>query len=547
MKRLTAIPACRLGLGVALAALLSHAHGAPATDILPPKNSYIADSFNAMPHKNPGQVDSTLAKGPVGPTRRLSAKEIRYADDIGLGHLGFNVSSPYRDGRRVMWTRGNDRIVKMDYETFEVLATYPLPGKEQVSFEQARALERQLSALEGEARLKFAIEHAATFLGTGLEGTYTLLDRDGNFYMGTKRGLRAYGDEKPGDPTSKIVVRRTWEMPDSIAGSPIGLNMTYDGWLVMATDGGDLLLLSRDFTRFHTIKLKHSDEAAAYNAAIATQKRVGYGWVRNSFAVDPAGGIYIASNNWMHKVVWTGERLSIDEADGAWTERYANSTGTGTGSTPALMGFGDADQFVVMTDGDTLMNVNLFWRNQVPADAKPLPGESPRLAGKLPVNLCDKERRALQSEQAVVVGGYGAFVVNNEPASVPLGLPKTYQGLLISLLGDQKAYTPHGMQKFEWDPQQRQLRMAWCNKDVASPSAVPFVSLTAEKIYTSGVRNGEWTLEGIDINSGESAFHYLLGAPRYNANFAGVTIDDQGRPIYGTLFGLMRLDVPQQQ
>jgi len=51
----------------------------------------------------------------------------------------------------------------------------------------------------------------------------------------------------------------------------------------------------------------------------------------------------------------------------------------------------------------------------------------------------DPNRLALQSEQAVVVAGYGMVVVNNEPASMPPGLPPAAKGLFISLLGDDPA------------------------------------------------------------------------------------------------------------
>jgi hypothetical protein len=88
----------------------------------------------------------------------------------------------------------------------------------------------------------------------------------------------------------------------------------------------------------------------------------------NGFAIDDDGGIYIASQEHMHKVVWTGDGLSIDEDDGAWASPYLNSWGQGTGATPSLMGFGDEDQFVVMPDGENLMNVVLFWRNGIPQD-----------------------------------------------------------------------------------------------------------------------------------------------------------------------------------
>ena len=66
---------------------------------------------------------------------------------------------------------------------------------------------------------------------------------------------------------------------------------------------------------------------------------MGYGWVRNSIAVDDEGGIYVVSRKHVHKVVWTGNGFSKDVKDGAWVAEYRNSKGGGSGATPALMGF----------------------------------------------------------------------------------------------------------------------------------------------------------------------------------------------------------------
>jgi len=516
-----------------------------ATDtFLPARNPFLADSFYPIGHTNPAQVDSTLRAGPNGPTRRLQPQGIAYVDTIGLAHYGTLASGPYADGRRVLWTSGADRIAKLDYQTLKVLGTYPLPGKPQVDAAQIADMERQLSTLTGPARLQYAAQKARVIQGGGLEGVYTLLDRDNNFYVGGRTGVTVYGDARAGDPDSAIVVRRTWQLPQGISGRLIGMNMTYDGWLVLATDAGDLMVVARDFSRYHTVRLAHSEEAAAYNRRMAAEGRVGYGWVRNGFAVDAQGGIYVVANGWMEKVVWRSKRLSVDPGDGAWAEPYPNSTGTGSGSTPALMGFGK-DRFVVITDGDALMNIILYWRDRIPADAKAVPGASSRrVAGKLPVNMCDARRTALQSEQAVVVGGYGAIVVNNEPASMPPGFLRRYNGLLVGILGDDPAYTPHGMEKFQWNPATRQFERAWCNTEIASPNAVPFISLASNRVYTVGVRDRQWTLEGLDYASGRSAFHYVLGGVRYNSSFSGVTIDADGRAMFGALFGLLRITVP---
>ncbi|HQR03553.1 MAG: hypothetical protein JSR19_01910 [Proteobacteria bacterium] len=537
---------CRLGLAAFFMLLQASAFCDPvvADMALPRPNSYLARSANAMPHTNPAQVDSTAVAGPRGPTRLLAPMELRYAKGIGPGHFGFTISSPYRNGRRVIWSSGADGIVKLDEASFRVIDAMPLAGVTPMTDAEAESVLGQLASLRGPARLQFAIRHAPRIYGSNMAGVYTLLDRDGNFYVGGKTGLTAYGDRHPGDPDSPIAVRRTWTLPAGVKGPLVGINMTYDGWLVLVTEDGWLMTVSRDFRFHHLMRLPHAEEeAATQNAKMAAEGRTGYGWVRNSYAVDEHGGIYIAANNWMMKMVWTGKALSAATRDGAWVVPYANSTGRGTGSTPVLMGFGKDARLVVITDGDDLMNITYYWRDAIPSDwqGRAEWGDR-RIVAKLPVNLCDPARRALQSEQAVVVAGHDAFVVNNEPASYPPGFPHRYGALLLSLLGDDPAYTPHGMEKFTWDPQARQARSAWCNTEIASPNAVPFASLGSGLVYTTGVRDWQWTLEAIDIASGRAAFHYVMGGPRYNTNFSGVVIDGQGRPTFGTLFGLLRIE-----
>ena len=72
----------------------------------PPKNPFLADSIYAIPHGNSAQQDSTTIAGPTGPTKDLSDEERNY-QQIGPGHFGIYISSPYADGSRVI--RGRRR------------------------------------------------------------------------------------------------------------------------------------------------------------------------------------------------------------------------------------------------------------------------------------------------------------------------------------------------------------------------------------------------------------------------------------------------------
>ena len=76
--------------------------------------------------------------GPRGPSRVLLPEEITYAP-LGPAHFSANTSGPYPGGRRVFWSNGLDRIVKIDHDSFEVLATFFLPGAERYTESQAEA------------------------------------------------------------------------------------------------------------------------------------------------------------------------------------------------------------------------------------------------------------------------------------------------------------------------------------------------------------------------------------------------------------------------
>jgi hypothetical protein len=105
----------------------------------------------------------------------------------------------------------------------------------------------------------------------------------------------------------------------------------------------------------------------------------------------------------MQKLVWTGTKLPTDPSDGAWSEPYRNGNGLGSGPTPALMGYYD-DRFVVITDGEPVMNVVLFWRDGIPADWRAIAGApSRRIAGMQRADMGDPQLRAIQTESPAAV------------------------------------------------------------------------------------------------------------------------------------------------
>ena len=513
----------------------------PASANLPTRNLFLADSHNAMAHNDPAQQDAQMLAGPLGKTRELSKDEIQYLH-TGPAHFGQVVSGEYADGKRVFWGNGIDRIVKVDYDTYELIDEFAFPGT--TYYEEVRA-DASIARFDDNNSGLFALVHAFREASKlrDLANLYTVLDRDHNYYIGSKSGkILVYGDEDPGDSRSRIVKKGEFQFPGEVTGPVMGLSMTYDGWLIAATEHGYIVAVSRDLTQFHWVRLHHSE-----GAEDKATKPTGYGWIRNAFAIDQEGGIYIASQAHMHKVVWTGAGLSIDERDGAWTAEYLNGWGHGTGATPSLMGFGEEDQFVVITDGQPQMNMLLFWRKGIPENWKQLPdAPSRRIAGQLPVTMGNPLLEQIQSEQSVVVSGYGAMVVNNAPRNVPWYLPERATGLLVGYLGSNPEYQPYGLQKFQWNSAKQALEYAWVNTAISSPSSVPTVGMLSNRVYFIGARDNKFTLEALNWSTGEADFHYVIGGQRYNVMYSGTSIDEDGRIHYGTPWGRVRL-VPASQ
>ncbi len=545
------------------------------------RNPYLADSVAPIGHINSAQSTGVSHAGPSGPSEALSIENggLTYTH-LGPAHFGYAISPEYANGKRVIWSNGGDRISKLDYDSLQVIDEFFLedsPANEAsegaITSEQADADIRWLDLLPkwpytGLGTLFTSVPMVKKYLGRGLAGRYYLASSDNVLYVGGKNSILAYADADPQDPQSRIVLKNEWVKPPEITGGFNSMNMTYDGWLVSITDDGWVVLISRDFSEYQAMQLTGAEVAPAWNQKMLDMgRRQGAAtWIRNGPAIDEYGNIFVPSLQHMHKIIWNGEKLSRDEADGAWVVPYSNdgeinvtledvldpdtgkpytfvNVNSGTGSTASLMGFGNEDKFVVITDGDEVMNMVLFWREDIPDDWQQIDGApSRRIAGMLRADIGRDDAEAVQTEQSVVVSGYGAMVVNNAPASVPL--KQVPAGAYIGLAGHHPDFTPYGIQKFAWDPAARELREAWVNKEISSANSVPIVSAAANKVYTVGAREGKWTLEALDWTSGQSAFYYETGSSRFNTLFSGVMLDQEGRAMHTTFHGIVRYERP---
>ena len=516
------------------------------------RNPFLAHSEYAIAHGFCDQRDSTDLSGPLpdieDKNKILDENDCQYKW-LGPGHFGGLISGLYPDGKRTIWSNGREQIVKLDYETLEVLNTFDLSyERPDELFSTQSEWESGVADLDNfsdeEQLIHSAIGLAARFM-TGLDGVYSLLDIDHVMYLGRKEGVVAYSESDPSDRHSDLIEKARWNKPKEIEGSFVGINMTPDGRLVLSTDHGWLISLSRDFTDYVAVQIPGAEGKAAEHCKLMETKRgnTGYGWVRTSMCCDEEGGIYLNSLDHLHRVVWNGKNFSFLDEDGAWSSEYRNGSGNGSGTTPSLMGDDPSeDRFVVIGDGDDVVNITLFWRDLIPEDWECLPNApSRRIAGLGPANMGDTNRDSIQTEQSITVAGYGAMAVNNEPKFHPSWLPERASRLLSFFLGHYPSFTPYGLHKYEWNPENTEFTEAWVNKEVSSPNSVPQVSIGSNVVYTCGTRRGKWTIEVLDWTTGESLGYWITGDSRFNTLGSGVQLDNDGRLVFGSIFGKSRI------
>lgn len=475
----------------------------------PPKNPYLADSAWPMSHRTSYVQGSSPLRGPE------SAADLNNVEhrSPGLVNITQAMSAPYADGTIVNWTSSTNSVYKSTVST----------GRIQI-------IDRVAKKLNGVS-------------GIGISGAYTVLDHENTFFVPGQASITAYRDSIEGDAFSPIAKVAEFTVPaESLRESGegiVGINMTYDGYLVLATKQGTIAVLSRDFSEYQYVQLGESAEE-----------------VSNSFAVDEDGGIYVVTAKKMYRVQWTGTELSLDPATGAWSADYEigadvqvpGRLGPGSGSTPSLMGIDGQDKFVVITDGQAVTNLVLFWRDEIPAGWQPIaPGKDIRIAAEMPVNYGDAERPYAMSEQSVLVRGYGAVVVSNDygftaPNTGSELLGKLLSGLVV-LFSNSKSVAPYGVQKFEWDPATQTLNSAWVNNEISCPNGIPTMSAVSNLMYCVGQRDAVWNVEALDWDTGASVFYKPMKNKFTHNSFYAATQIGPNRDIWsGSFSGLFKLE-----
>ncbi len=495
--RITTVTRCTLAtLALATAiALLATAYSdaagcrQPRGKFEPPCNPALAQSPWSGSHR------ASYAQA-SSPYRSLESDDVR-ARHIDLPGIPISIqfSAKYEDGGRVAWGSlidGANRqaLFKVDAESGEVIDIY-VPAERETEPPPASG-------------------------AAGITGAYNILDRSNRFIVPRLTWFDVYGDSKKGRSSSKIELKKRFVLPaDILCGSDdklVGAVMTYDGYIAFVTENGVVGTIPRQPSQMRKANLR---TVSLNGAACATADDPGADLqtVSNNIAADENGGIYVVTSKRMVRV---NHDPRSGELAKAWSSPYNAGSdvseirlGEGSGSTPSLMGTGrDQDKFVVITDGQDLMHLDLFWRNGVPKQWDGLGGERPRrMACEYPVTFGDPDAEVSLSEQSVAVRGYGTLNVNNLLAyDFPDGLPAVLLNALAALRGGDPAATPHGAERIDWDPRTQRCHSVWGNKRVSIPNGIPSISERSDLAYGMRLKDSEWGVGGLRWKNGKSSF-----------------------------------------
>lgn len=434
----------------------------------------------------------------AGPTEAATAT----SEHLELNGAGVPVilsfTAPYEDGGRAVWSTvtglGNP-IIKIDHQTFEIIDTYVPSDRE-----------------ENPPMIKL-----------GVSGAYTAIDAQNRFIAGRTRFVSFFRDSVKGDRSSPIELDKRIFIPDELFCNEddaiAGMSLTYDGRIAFATEFGNLFVIAADADPDDLGDIPLVSANADCETAEIDELEI----VSNSVAIDESGGIYMVTSEAMYRYDWDG--ISLTQA---WRAEYDSSAeppspirlGPGSGATPSLMGTNTADdRFVVITDGEAVMSLVLFWRDEIPDGWEPIaPGKDPRIACEIPVLFGDPDTTLSVSEQSVAVRGYSAVVVSNVLTNPTVNPPSNSpfagiaQNLVSALEGGIPEKAPFGLERIDWDPDTRSCTSVWSNSDISVPNGIPSISEASQMVYGLGQRDGQWGLEGLDLATGDSRL-WVEGGP----------------------------------
>jgi hypothetical protein len=508
----------------------------------PVKNPYLSAAIYGVTHINSGQTNCVPFKIKDGEFN----VDLEKLEPIWGGPVN-NVTYASTDSN-FMWSVSTDRIALIDKSggNWKFVTDINLPGAKRLTIDQLKSIsDVKYSSLD------FAEKHLKEILGPepGLvlpAGVYALVSSDNYVYANAGNIVSAIGLVDNMNPSKGLEVKYKFDVSSLIPAAElapgvkrinmVGMNMTYDGYIVIGAVNG-IAVIDRQF--------KSPGKFYAFNdSELCT----------NSMAVDENNGIYVATGSkvprgdgMMRKLVWTGESISDNEKDGAWKCPYnggdwppAIKAGTGAGSTPTLMGFGnDEDKLVLITDGQNRMNLVAFWRNEIQESHKQKEGtKSRRIAGLIPIKAgLPEDKPWIQSEQTIVVNKWGAFLVNNL-------IDEGHPDRIIDVMTVGPVHPgPKGMERVEWDPGKNEFFSVWTRNDVVSTSMVPLVTSGSNMVLVNGYTSERgWEVTGLDWNTGKDRLRIKYGQTnRGNGAYAILQLLEDGDLLFNSVIGPYRI------
>lgn len=492
----------------------------------PVRNPHLAAEKYAITHFDSGQSDVM----PYAVKPGTFQMDVASSPRVMTGPV--NIMTYASTSPNHMWAVSSQGVAYVDISNggFKKITSISVPGMTVISEDTLR------KGLDKTFKKQSDVEKLVKEWGMDWtrisNGVYSFVDKDNRvFYNTHDKQVFVFGLKNPKKPEEGIDIIASRDFRDLMGTKEnmAGLNLTYDGKLAVLGNNS-LYILNRD--------LKGEPVSFKFNADE---------YISNSMSIDEKNGIYVASNKNMRKLVWNGKQILTDEKDGAWVSAYdtgkqPNSVkfGTGTGSTPTLMGFDkDEDKLVVITDGADRMKLVAFWRNEVPKDFQQAEGaKSNRIAAQMPVTCgLSPLPKFIQSEQSVVVNGYGAFVVNNIRKS------GAKDRLVDVLAGGPVFAPPKGAERFEWDPKSNNFRSVWTRSDVVSTSMVPTLSGPTGIVFVNGYTKGDgWEVTGMDWNSGKTVHRTVFGQSNFgNGAYALIQFMENGDLLFNSVGGPSRI------
>lgn len=454
----------------------------------PPQNTFLGISPWPMMHRNPYSQASTPISGPT-PKDELQIKSINLRGKVSPWMY---FSEKYPNGQRVIWSSTTTHVSKTIYDG---------------------------------ARLVTVSDFSINEKWFNFSPWNHILLKGNKLLVSDGTTLFILGDAQKNNPRSPIKILNQFELPKTVNGKVLLLNLSYDGWIIFNTDKGMLGAIDTDFTTLKLFQLPLAPEEIAWH---------------NQFAIDEEGGIFIVTTKKMIRVNFRNQEFSLEWTanydfigDGPTSKLSGKSSIAGSGTTPTLMGWGKMDKLVVVVDGHNKANMVAFWRDSVPHNWQPLQGKDRRIAAitALPYAVYLNEKTWMLDYQAV----------ENSPCARGYDIAcAQYNGF------NQKCNPVNGVQKLRWNPADRTLKVVWANNSINMNNVLTYSEGT-NLVYGTGRKDCMYYFYALNWDTGNIEIQQPLGEDeKYNDQGCGNQISDDRTLMYSGANGIITIQPKQK-